>query len=165
MFVEIKRKYRDLVYKRRVSLPYGEAMEWVTGKRHCGLDTQISREIDYFLNYYQTLHPTAFLSYEREAYYAVDGLDFRITFDENVQARQTDVCLTKQVGGNALLEDGKTLMEIKCSGGIPLWMTRFLSEERIYKTPFSKYGTAYKNFIFPKLKEDETNGKTVSGIV
>lgn len=165
VFVEIKRKYKDLVYKRRVSLPYSEAMDWVTGKRHPALDTQISREIDYFLNYYQTLHPTAFLSYEREAYYANDGSDFRVTFDDTVQARDTDLSLCEPTGGNALLEEDQVLMEIKCSGGIPLWMTAVLSKEHIYKTPFSKYGTAYKQFIFRSQKGDKTNGKLVSGIV
>ena len=34
-------------------------------------------------------------------------------------------------------------MEIKTSGAIPLWLTRFLSENKIYKTSLSKYGTAY----------------------
>ena len=28
----------------------------------------------------------------------------------------------------------------------------FLSEEKIYKTSFSKYGTAYREIIFPRLK-------------
>jgi hypothetical protein len=41
-------------------------------------------------------------------------------------------------------------MEIKCSGGIPLWMTEVLSKEKIYKTSFSKYGIAYKTLIFPQ---------------
>ncbi|MBR2338860.1 MAG: molecular chaperone, partial [Clostridia bacterium] len=52
-----------------------------------------------------------------------------------------------------ILPDGKVLMEIKCSGGIPLWMIHVLSKERIYKTSFSKYGTAYQRLIFPTLKE------------
>ncbi len=45
-------------------------------------------------------------------------------------------------------------MEIKCSGGIPLWMTHVLSEEQIYKTSFSKYGTAYKTLIYPNLRKE-----------
>ncbi|MBE6680594.1 MAG: VTC domain-containing protein, partial [Ruminococcaceae bacterium] len=49
-----------------------------------------------------------------------------------------------------ILPEGKALMEIKCSGGIPLWMTEVLSREKIYKTPFSKYGTAYRTLIFPQ---------------
>ena len=41
-------------------------------------------------------------------------------------------------------------MELKTSGGIPLWMTRFLTQNHIYKTSFSKYGTAYQTLIFPE---------------
>ena len=35
-------------------------------------------------------------------------------------------------------------MEVKTSGGIPLWMTSLLSENGIFKTSFSKYGRAYE---------------------
>ena len=44
-------------------------------------------------------------------------------------------------------------MEIKCSGGMPLWMTRILSEQHIYHTSFSKYGTAIQSLILSKSKE------------
>ena len=152
VFVELKKKYDDVVYKRRLSLSEEEALNWVDGRMHCRQDTQISREIDYFLRYYQTLHPVVFLSYEREAYYSLGGDDFRVTFDDHILARQEDLSLESDVWGTSLLEDGMVLMEIKCSGGIPLWMTQILSRERIYKTPFSKYGTAYQTMIYPAKK-------------
>ena len=107
-------------------------------------------EIDYFIDYYGDLNPTVFLSYEREAYYCHDGNDFRVTFDENILCRQDDLSLDSEVYGTEILPEGKVLMEIKCSGGIPLWMTRVLSAEKIYKTSFSKYGTAYQTLIFPQ---------------
>lgn len=157
VFVELKKKYQSVVYKRRLGMPEEEAMEWVAGKRHCQTNTQISEEIDYFLAYYETLHPTVFLSYEREAYFAKDGGDFRITFDENILCRQEELSLESGVWGTPLLKDGMVLMELKCSGGIPLWLTETLSEERIYKTSFSKYGTAYQTLIYPKLKEEYTH--------
>ncbi len=151
VFVELKKKYDSIVYKRRISLPENEAMEWVLGQQHCHKDTQISQEIDYFLSFYQTLQPAVFLSYEREAYFAKDGSDFRVTFDDNILCRQEDISLESAVYGTPILPEGKVLMEIKCSGGIPLWMTRVLSQERIYKTSFSKYGTAYETIIYPQL--------------
>ena len=153
VFVELKKKYESIVYKRRLSLPEAQAMDWVNGGLHYQKETQISDEIDYFITYYQTLHPVVFLSYEREAYYSLCGDDFRITFDDTILCRQEDLSLTSDVWGTSILEDGMVLMEIKCSGGIPLWMTRFLSDEHLYKTSYSKYGTAYQLIIFPKLKE------------
>ena len=149
-FVELKKKYKSVVYKRRISLPYAEATAWLSREKHPDKHTQIASEIDYFLEYYGSLHPTVFLSYEREAYYANDGSDFRVTFDDNILCRQEDLSLASDVCGTPILPEGKVLMEIKCSGGIPLWMAHVLSEEKIYKTSFSKYGTAYQTLIFPQ---------------
>lgn len=151
VFAELKKKYKGVVYKRRISLPYGEAALWLSGEKHIDQQKQIVNEIDYFLNYYKTLHPTVFLSYEREAFYTKDGSDFRVTFDDNILCRQEDLSLESEVYGTPILPEGMVLMEIKCSGGIPLWMTNILSEEHIYKTSFSKYGTAYQTMIFPQL--------------
>ena len=152
VFVELKRKYNHVVYKRRLSLPEREAMAWVSGQSPCPVETQISQEVGWFLEHYKPLAPVVFLSYEREAYYSGDGSDFRITFDDRVLCRQDELSLGSGVYGTPILPQGKVLMEIKCSGGIPLWMTQVLSREHIYKTSFSKYGTAYQKLIFPQLQ-------------
>ena len=149
VFVELKKKYDGVVYKRRISLPQQAAMDWICN----GIDvpdSQIGREVEYFRNFYRGLRPAVYLSYEREAYYCNDGTDFRVTFDDTILCRQEDLSLESEVYGTQILPEGMTLMEIKCSGGIPLWMTQMLSKEKIYKTSFSKYGTAYKMLIFPK---------------
>ncbi len=150
VFVELKKKYKHVVYKRRISLSETEAMGWLSGEMYPKKQTQISNEIDYFMDYYGTLHPTVFLSYEREAFYTNDGSDFRVTFDDNILCRQEELSLKSEVYGTSILPEGMVLMEIKCSGGIPLWMTRVLSKEHIYKISFSKYGTAYRKLIFPQ---------------
>ena len=150
VFVELKKKYDSVVYKRRVSMPEQQAMAWIAnGKTE--QTGQIVGEINYFIDFYQTLHPTTFLSYEREAYYERSGGDFRVTFDDHILCRTEDLSLTGEVYGTPILESGKVLMELKCAGGIPLWMTRVLSENKLYKTSFSKYGTAYAKLIYPTL--------------
>ncbi len=165
VFVELKKKYAGVVYKRRMALPNGEAMAWLSGETHPDRPTQISEEIDYFTKLYGTLRPKVFLSYEREAYYSGDGSDFRVTFDDTVLCRQDDLSLTSAVYGTPILPEGMVLMEIKCSGGIPLWMTAILSKEKIYKTTFSKYGTAYKMLIFPQTHtvEKHTSSEVITG--
>lgn len=155
VFVELKKKYKKVVYKRRISLPEEEAMERVSGEQHCRKDTQISGEVDYFLYYYRGLRPVGFLSYEREAYYVEEQEDFRVTFDDTILFRQEDLSLESEVYGTPLLPEGSVLMEIKCSGAIPIWMVRVLSEEHIYRTSFSKYGTAYRTIIYPKLQKHD----------
>ena len=79
-----------------------------------------------------------------------------MTFDDHILCRQDDLSLESEPGGIPLLEEGLVLMEVKCSGGMPLWLTHVLTEEHIYKTSFSKYGTAYEKIIFPERK-GETN--------
>jgi len=159
VFVELKKKYDGVVFKRRLALPEREAMDWVSGQTPCPIHTQLSSEIDYLLTYYGSLSPAVFLTYEREAYYCRDGGDLRVTFDENILCRETELSLCSAVGGTPLLREDLTLMEIKCAGGIPLWLAHALSANRIYKTSFSKYGTAYQSLIFPRLFANTLSNK------
>ena len=153
IFVELKKKHNSVVYKRRIALPEANAMDWICNGKSCINPNQISREIDYFMAYYTPLYPKVFLSYEREAYYSRDGSDFRVTFDDNILFREDDLSLQSDIRGTQILDDSLCLMELKCSGGIPLWLTDILSREHIYKTSFSKYGTVYRNHIFHNPKE------------
>lgn len=165
VFVELKKKYRSVVYKRRLSLSEAQAMQWTGGASCRKPDSQISREIDFFLQHYETLHPVVFLSYEREAFFARDGSDFRVTFDEQIRCREQELSLQCPAWGTLLLPEDTVLMELKCSGGIPLWMTRILSDEHLYRSSFSKYGTAYRTVIRPHQKEVSYEPDTLSGSV
>lgn len=155
VFVELKKKYKSVVYKRRVSLTEREAEDWLAGRAHPKKHSQITDEIDYFLGYYATLRPSVFLSYEREAYFSNVGDDFRVTFDENILYRRDGLSLTLPPSGEKILKEGYSLMEIKTSGGIPLWMTHVLTENKIFKTSFSKYGNAYCEFARTEIKHSE----------
>ena len=161
VFVELKRKYDGVVYKRRIGLPETDAMKWMAGSRDPAIvreteaeSPQVAHEIEYFTSLYSGLKPVLYLSYDREAYrmkknpaVSDGGSDFRVTFDSNILCREEDLSLRSDAYGTPILEEGKYLMELKCPGAIPLWMTKILSDERIYKTSFSKYGTAYCNFM------------------
>ena len=50
VFVELKKKYKGVVYKRRVSLPAREAEAWLDRDEHPDEDSQMIREIDWFLH-------------------------------------------------------------------------------------------------------------------
>lgn len=157
VFVEIKKKYKGIVYKRRVALAEKDALSWIYGHNKPPFRTQITDEIDYFVNFYHDLYPTVFLSYEREAYYGKNDDGFRITFDKNVLFRTDGLTLEEEVCGVPLLPENRVLMEIKCAGAVPLWMVNILSREKIYKTSFSKYGTAYTEHIFPAAMKMQTD--------
>ena len=143
VFVELKKKYQEVVYKRRISLPEREAMFYLGSDAVGGLDGQIGSEIDYFRCFYRELAPRVYISYDREAFYDREDDSFRVTFDENIMWRDRDLSLTAPPSGKQILPPGTSLMEVKTSGGMPLWMTSLLSENGIFKTSFSKYGRAY----------------------
>ncbi|MBR5111264.1 MAG: polyphosphate polymerase domain-containing protein [Clostridia bacterium] len=151
VFVELKKKYEKVVYKRRLSLPCQKAMEGLMPESILPAgpkDMQIGREIEAFKHFYgPTLAPAMFLSYEREAYYPIDGVDFRLTIDNNLLWRMEDIDLRSPAGGQFIIPPDEMILEVKTPGGIPMWMVRFLSENRIYQTSFSKYGTAYQHWL------------------
>lgn len=163
VFVELKKKYKSVVYKRRITMPNQQAMRCLAEGGHVSKESQIADEIYYFCKYYEKLHPAMFLSYEREAYYSMDGSDFRVTFDENILYREEALSLSEDVYGTPILEPNQTLMEIKTSGGIPLWMTKALSEQKIFKTSFSKYGRAYQIHFLENVKTDVASMESVIG--
>lgn len=141
-FFEIKKKYRGVVYKRRVAANYNEAMAALVQHQAPG-DGQVTNEINYMFAHYDNLAPRMYLAYEREAFFGKDNRDFRMTFDTNIVARTADLSLTVEPSGTELLAPGYTLMEVKTAGGMPLWLTSYLNEHSLRKTAFSKYGLAY----------------------
>lgn len=151
VFVELKKKYKSVVYKRRLTLPEAQVISSFEQGLPLPVHSQIANEIEYFRSYYDDLHPTVFLSYEREAFYSLDGGDFRVTFDENILYRQQDLSLSSDIYGIPVIDPDQTLMEIKTSGGLPLWMSHELNRLRLYQTSFSKYGRAYQH-IYTKSK-------------
>lgn len=154
VFVELKKKYRSVVYKRRLTLPEAQAMDSFQYGLPLPVHSQIADEIEYFRSFYEGLHPAVFLSYEREAFYALDGGDFRITFDENILYRDYDFSLGSEAYGTPLLEEGRTLMEIKTPGGLPLWISHELNQLGLYRTSFSKYGLAYRHMMEKSSMEE-----------
>ena len=145
VFVELKRKFDGVVYKRRIGLPEADAMRWMSGAEDRTIiaelkkeSPQVAAETSYFAGMYSGLKPVIYLSYDREAYrmkknpaVSDGGSDFRVTFDSNILCREEDLSLRSDAYGTPILEEGKYL----------------LSDERIYKTSFSKYGTAYCSFM------------------
>lgn len=143
VFVELKKKYKGVVYKRRVPMCEAEAMDYLC-RRQPAEDGQIQREIDYFMDFYGCLQPAMHLSYERQAYYDRQDSGFRLTFDDHIVWRRQPLSLCVPPGGQPLLPDDRILMEVKTTGALPLWLTDLLTRQRIFRTPFSKYGLAYE---------------------
>ena len=147
VFLELKKKYKGIVYKRRITLPEDAAGEFIAGRAPLGEHGQIGREIEYFTAFYAPLLPAVHLSYERSAWFSREDRDLRITFDKNIRFRQEDVSLTLPAGGRCILPEGESLMEIKAAAALPLWLVSELDTLGIYQSTFSKYGEAYKAIL------------------
>ncbi len=146
-FVEIKRKYKSVVYKRRISMPYVDAIDYLCNGKKLENETQITKEIDYFTNFYKGIAPAFYISYDRSAFFYKETSDIRITFDKNITWRKDDLDLRLGSYGEQLLPKGYTIMEIKVPATVPLWLAELMTKYDIKPTSFSKVGTAYKNMI------------------
>ena len=93
------------------------------------------------------ISPKQYISYQREAFFGKDNKDFRLTFDRKITERRFDLRLDNESYGNYIIGEDQRLMEIKVSDSMPQWLVEKLSELKIYKTSFSKYGRAYQNFV------------------
>lgn len=153
VFLEMKKKYKGIVYKRRVKVSQEEAMAFMERRAPLPKDSQIARELVYFRDFYKELKPRVYLSYEREAWYDPADSGFRMTLDRNIRYRTTDFDLGSSYDGEALLPPEMSLLEVKASGGIPMWLTEHLSSQKIHKQSFSKYGTAYMQMLKAQLTE------------
>lgn len=150
VFLELKKKSKGVVGKRRVTLTLKEAETYLFRRIYPErADCQILHEIDFALGRYQVL-PAAYIAYDREALSGLADPQLRITFDENITCRKTDLQLEKGRYGLSLLEENQVLMEVKIPGAMPVWLANLLSELRIFPISYSKYGTYYKQYILPE---------------
>lgn len=152
VFVELKKKYDGVVYKRRITASPLYANALLNGINPSGQSTQITKEIEYFRQFY-LVKPKVFIAYDREAYQGIENSQLRITFDTNMRYRLDDLDLRAGDCGDMIIDTDNILMEIKIPGACPLWLSKILNELKIYPVSFSKYGHCYKEHI---LKSNKT---------
>lgn len=146
VFLELKKKCSGVVFKRRIQTTEKEIAV-------CELNnSQIAKEIEYFISFYGKISPKMLILYDRTAYFGEGEL--RVTFDRNARYRTDRLSLSAGLDGVPLFDDEKIIMEIKSVMAIPLWLVKLLSKNKIYKTSYSKYGEAYKKEL-NKKKEIE----------
>ena len=151
VFLEIKKKCDNVVGKRRIEMTLNEFNKYIENPDSLkSINNQIKTELDYYFNFYN-LKPAMYISYVRTAYYQKDNLDFRVTFDSEILARQYDLNLENGSYGANILDEEKIVMEIKTLGSIPLWFVKIINELKIRPGNYSKYGVAYEELV---LKEN-----------
>lgn len=147
VFLEIKKKYKGVVYKRRISATLKQAMDYIYNGIPLG-DSQILREIDYAMRFYGQPKPAVMLCYEREAFYVVDAPALRLTLDSNVRYRTTELTPKAGLDGKCILpQDKDFILEFKTDAAMPLWLAQAFEQCKIYPSSFSKYANAYRDLL------------------
>lgn len=164
VFLEIKKKIGGIVTKRRVSMTLAESDEYFATRHKPEIKKyitgQVFTELDAFLEHYP-VNPKQYISYQREAFFGKDNGDFRLTFDRKITDRRYDLHLSEESYGNYIIGADQRLMEVKVSDSMPAWLVEKLSELKIYKTSFSKYGRAYTNYVQEQATKSQIQ---ISGI-
>lgn len=145
-FLEIKKKFRGISYKRRLEGNYKELFDYITNGSIPEDHGQIFEEIDY-LKGRLSLEPRIVICYDREAFFGNEDNEFRLTFDGNIRYRRDDLDLRSGDSGESFGCAPFRIMEVKSAGSIPLWLVKILSENKIYQGSFSKYATIYQQGI------------------
>lgn len=153
VYLEIKKKFEGVVYKRRTPMILSEAYDFIqngTLPKNENTNWQVFHEIQNLMQRY-SLSPRVFISYERLAYFSKIDSDFRLTLDTNILTRREDLLLESDIYGEPLLQKGEWLMEAKAIKSFPLWFVHFLTERKIYFSSFSKYGNEYKKYLLSRV--------------
>lgn len=158
VFIELKKKYKGIVYKRREKMSLAAAEQYLYKDQPAQKSSQIMNEIDWFLKSYKNLEPAMYISYDRIAMYGVEDPNLRITFDCNIQWRDEELYLGSGIWGSPILEEGQKLMEIKISETFPLWLAHILAQLEIYPASFSKYGRGYQ------IEQQRIRNKKTKGV-
>lgn len=144
-FIEIKKKYKGIVYKRRICMPLWEAEKLLeTGEcENKEVNQQILKEIQYFLSFYKP-KKDMYLAYDRIAMFGVEDKNLRMTFDFNIRARSENLDLKDHENVRLYFHKSEVLLEIKTVGAYPIWLVDILKDLQIYPHSFSKYGAFYR---------------------
>ncbi len=143
VFLEIKKKVRKVVYKRRIATELLTAEQYLAGESKLE-DSQIKQEIEWLCERYGGVQPMMYIYYNRYSLKGLEDSNVRITIDYDVAYRTKNLSLLAGKDGKNLLLDNHVIMEIKVPGAYPLWLVEILDRHHVFPKSFSKYGVAYK---------------------
>lgn len=155
VFIELKKKFKGIVYKRRLTTTLAKAERYLK-EGILPEESQIMREIDWTMKKYGMPQPSIMVFYERLGYFDKEQPCIRITFDRNTRYRTDDLSYEYGSGGKLIFTDDTRIMEIKASGAYPLWLVESLDSLDIRKQTFSKVAAAYKK----EFKETACRART-----
>ena len=159
VFIEIKKKFKGITYKRRVNCSQAAADAFLAGMdyeqamttwpladpqaQECALSRtsmQVAGEIAWMRDHYAGFCPKMRVSTQRLSYIDADDSELRITFDADV--RWNRAC--EEGVEHSMFSDGTRILEVKCARSYPMWLVAVLNECDARPQSVSKYGRAYQ---------------------
>lgn len=143
VFVEIKQRLDRVTQKRRIIIPYRDAMHLCNDRQYPETfapdDKTVLDEIYAYLWQYN-LRPVSIVNYERQAFIGTDyDLGLRVTFDTSLQYQTHSLLLHEEPSTLPMLPADRVVMEIKVNERIPYWLTEMIAAHNLKLIRISKY--------------------------
>lgn len=160
VFIEIKKKSNNNVFKKRILVGREFADKFINGRSFDAKftkfinnlpenDRKILGEVEY-LNSKMRLRPMLVVYYNRQAFVSKDGLNARVTFDTNIKYREKDFSLETKPYDKHILHPSLVVMEIKYSDYLPLLLVQLIQKHKCNVQSFSKYCNGINNLVCEK---------------
>ena len=174
VFVEIKQRVNRVTQKRRVRLPYEDALQLCAGHPPAVFDPQdagVMDEIEMMVRQ-NMLRPTTVVGYVREAFFGRDeDSGLRVTIDSRIRGRDRDLDLRWPGEGQNryIIPPHLSVVEMKVNERVPYWLTELIARHNISLIRVSKYCQSIERFglaprsrrIFDEPFIEETEEVTV----
>lgn len=142
VFVEIKQRVNRVTQKRRVRLPYRDALRLCDGRQMVEHEPSpgafLEEVLDLILRL--DLRATAMTGYTRHAYVGRDAdVGLRVTFDHRVRGRDRDFHLGADAENRLIVPARKSIVEVKANERVPYWLTDLAAKRNLQVVRVSKY--------------------------
>ena len=145
-FLEIKRKYKNTIFKERAGVPITQTPNLTNGAHLTLSDEEPTylqqAALDKFVYLIKRLNlePTVLVTYEREAFRGIEEPDLRVTFDLNVRSYVTpDIDDLFREEDLRTFADPWFILEVKFYGKLPFWIRQMIRDLRLRRQSISKY--------------------------
>jgi len=152
VFVEIKQRVNRVTQKRRMVLPYRDAVALCSGTEYRSPQGLGTREQG-FLAEVETLvgeldlRPVVTTAYQREAWIGRDAdLGLRVTLDHHLRGRDRDFHLAADSLNRLILPPRLSVLEIKADERVPSWVTDMTARLNLDVIRISKYCQSVQAF-------------------
>ncbi len=144
MFIEIKGRHNNLVFKNRAPVERDGA-DWSRLRGSALTEAILERaEADPVVDQFRfdlvrkRLKPVALIDYRRRPYLSKYDPTFRLTFDEALSAQDADCVFPGVANSSKKILAGYTVLEVKFRHHLPSWFHRIIQSYELRRVSISK---------------------------